>query len=138
MAYTAECAISDMRYHLPSLKRPRAALYRHALTRDKTMQDALERLRTLTDLEARAVAAETQVVAAETRYLVAEAHFNTTDTRDAVYEMQAVLKRMSSEITMMYQGISFSLFAMKKYLLIRIHVNRASTDAARRTSALFC
>lgn len=44
-------------------------MYGNALVKDATMQEALQRLRALTNLEARAMTSETRVVVAETRHL---------------------------------------------------------------------
>ena len=82
--------------------------------------------------------AETQVVVTETQHLVAGTHITTTETRDAVSEMQSVLKTMSSEITAMYQGLSLSSLAMQNRLLTCLHVNRAFADAACRATVLLC
>ncbi|KZV62026.1 hypothetical protein PENSPDRAFT_618500, partial [Peniophora sp. CONT] len=78
--------------------RIRLELFRQALTKDKEMGAALDRLRILTDLELRAVSAEAQVT-------VVNAYATGIETRAAVSELQVVAAEMVSDISRMYQDL---------------------------------
>ncbi|KZV60178.1 hypothetical protein PENSPDRAFT_760153 [Peniophora sp. CONT] len=71
--------------------RTRLTLYRQALTKDKEMVNALDRLRALTDLELRAIAAETQITV--------------VDSHATMKEMQIVATQAASEVARMYHDI---------------------------------
>ncbi|KZV59361.1 hypothetical protein PENSPDRAFT_620715, partial [Peniophora sp. CONT] len=79
----------------------RITLYRQALTKDEDMKGALDRLRTLTELETRAMTAEIQVMGTRT-------HSAMMEMRVAVEDLHAVAAQMASEIALMREGLSTS------------------------------
>ncbi|VDC04276.1 unnamed protein product [Peniophora sp. CBMAI 1063] len=73
------------------LWRTRLVLYKQALTKDKGMMNALERLRALTELETRAMATET--------------HVTVVSSRATLMEIQSVATQTASEISKMYREL---------------------------------
>lgn len=73
-------------------------MYGNALVKDATMQEALQRLRALTNLEARAMTSETRVDVAETRHLA-------SNVQADVAQNVAISAHLLSELQKLNRGV---------------------------------
>ncbi|KZV72485.1 hypothetical protein PENSPDRAFT_683711 [Peniophora sp. CONT] len=111
-------------------------LFSHGTWRARLeMQGALERLRTLTDLEVRAITAETQVKVTET-------HSTAVKMQIDVVELQSVVKQAMSDVAGMYQETLECLRAEQRHrtkveasnILARLHRVEAADINAQNTN----